>query len=786
MATLNLTVKNSSQATVLTGTVTYDVTVTAKQYVYYFRSTTIKNVSSARQDFRYYVSAGGTTFESDVSPSLAAGETLTSTAGAARNPIAVDRGATAANGLRFFVQSYTSGTQGTATHTVQPRESWTVTFNANGGTGGPTTQSKTNGAALTLTTSKPTRAGYAFAEWNTAADHGGTTYMPGGSYATDADVTLYAIWDPVITYYPNGGSGSAQTQQKPVRTAATLKGASTFARPGYAFDAWNTAANGSGTRYAAGASYSTNASLALYAQWLKEPNPPTISALSVVRVDANGNADDEGLFGKVSVTWSVDLTSQTVGGANRGTLLGAYVASSNTSQATSLAWTGTWQDATGGTATATFPASLDEQYLVLVTVTDARNTSSKVDVLTRAQFVMDFRKGGKAIGIGSAAPQDGLLIGWGTEIIGDLDVSGGIDVQSGNLDRDSSYSSIVEGDGGVRFLDSDGDLIGRVYMLKNPSDEIGMSFGVYNSSSVGFTLFSIKRTSGGGTTYYLSDAQNFRSAIAALSTGDNTVTGLFKLKTPSINRDGTAPSSTVYDNSHCVEFTDADNENIGRVRMHQDNNGYVGITMQCRNEKTDGTEVINEISASVGRNGTRTYGLSDPAAFRNALGASSGTFPTSVGGTGITSNPSMLVNLGSSSAAGVFAASPRPGVTGTLPRGNGGTGMSARTPETVTRDGLGTDGTITVYSNGVTCTLAASNVKLKAALATGSTVKIATLPAGYRPPMNVFTNISSPSQSVNGGAWVRVNSEGVVTLGNYSGAQFTTSTQLYFTITWAL
>ncbi len=112
--------------------------------------------------------------------------------------------------------------------------------------------------------------------------------------------------------------------------------------------------------------------------------------------------------------------------------------------------------------------------------------------------------------------------------------------------------------------------------------------------------------------------------------------------------------------------------------------------------------------------------------------------------------------------------------------------MSARDTGDVTRGGLGTDGTINVYSNGVTCTLAASNVRLKAALATSSTIQIASLPTGYRPPMNVFTNISSPNQTANGGAWVRVNSEGVVTLGNYSGSSFTTSTQLYFTITWAL
>lgn len=55
----------------------------------------------------------------------------------------------------------------------------------------------------------------------------------------------------------------------------------------------------------------------------------------------------------------------------------------------------------------------------------------------------------------------------------------------------------------------------------------------------------------------------------------------------------------------------------------------------------------------------------------------SGTLPVARGGTGVTSNPSMLVNLGSTSAASVFATSPRPGVTGTLPVARGGTGQTS-------------------------------------------------------------------------------------------------------------
>ena len=61
----------------------------------------------------------------------------------------------------------------------------------------------------------------------------------------------------------------------------------------------------------------------------------------------------------------------------------------------------------------------------------------------------------------------------------------------------------------------------------------------------------------------------------------------------------------------------------------------------------------------------------------SASNITSGTLGVARGGTGITSNPSMLTNLASTSAASVFAASPRPGVTGTLPIANGGTGATS-------------------------------------------------------------------------------------------------------------
>ena len=83
---------------------------------------------------------------------------------------------------------------------------------------------------------------------------------------------------------------------------------------------------------------------------------------------------------------------------------------------------------------------------------------------------------------------------------------------------------------------------------------------------------------------------------------------------------------------------------------------------------------------------THTHGAGD---------ITSGTLAVARGGTGITAAPSLQVNLGSTSAAGIFTASPRPGVTGTLAIGNGGTGA---TTAANARTNLGACGYTTVSS----------------------------------------------------------------------------------------
>ena len=78
-------------------------------------------------------------------------------------------------------------------------EAFDVTYDANGGSGAPSAQLKRKDTDLTLSTAVPTRTGYTFAGWNTAADGSGTSYAAGATYTADADVTLYAQWTVNVT-----------------------------------------------------------------------------------------------------------------------------------------------------------------------------------------------------------------------------------------------------------------------------------------------------------------------------------------------------------------------------------------------------------------------------------------------------------------------------------------------------------------------------------------------------------------------------------------------------------
>lgn len=70
----------------------------------------------------------------------------------------------------------------------------TISYNDNGGSGSPASQTVCKSVASALSATTPTRAGFSFSHWNTSADDTGTSYSAGASITPSDDVTLYAIW----------------------------------------------------------------------------------------------------------------------------------------------------------------------------------------------------------------------------------------------------------------------------------------------------------------------------------------------------------------------------------------------------------------------------------------------------------------------------------------------------------------------------------------------------------------------------------------------------------------
>ena len=171
--------------------------------------------------------------------------------------------------------NYTVGTAYTPNQNLTLYAKWkantyTINYDANGGTGAPSSQTKTYGVNLILQEGTPTRTGYLFKYWTTEKNGGGTGYYPKGTYSIDSGVTLYAQWEIIknsITYDGNADNATNVPNwvNKIYGDSITIAAGPT--RPGYKFTGWNTAMDGKGTSYAAGATYSKNENLILYAQW---------------------------------------------------------------------------------------------------------------------------------------------------------------------------------------------------------------------------------------------------------------------------------------------------------------------------------------------------------------------------------------------------------------------------------------------------------------------------------------------------------------------------------------
>ena len=141
----------------------------------------------------------------------------------------------------------------------QSGTTYTVSFNANGGSTTPSSLSSTYT--------------YTQTNWNTNSSGTGTNYTPGGTYTINSDMTLYAVWSgsrkavtlPAAISRANGSAKRTVTFNANGGTCNTASLDST-ATITYTFNGWSTSSSAT-SGSAAGSSYTPSANTTMYATW---------------------------------------------------------------------------------------------------------------------------------------------------------------------------------------------------------------------------------------------------------------------------------------------------------------------------------------------------------------------------------------------------------------------------------------------------------------------------------------------------------------------------------------
>ena len=229
------------------------------------------------------------------------------------------------------ITGYAAGTS-SANGTVQirARPSYTVSYNANGGTGAPASQTKWYGENLNLSSTRPTRSNYTFQGWATSA--GGTVaYQPGGTVAENRALALYAVWK-----------------------IASM--------------------------------------------------PPVIDTVTVNRCSQDGTITADGDHAGIWIEWHVDTAADT---SNTGRSIAITVAAPGQ---TGTSATEEISGASGSMWRVFDGAKLDQAYTVTVALTDLHQTTRTSATIPPASFLLDINWEGTGIGIGQAAPDQGIAI----------------------------------------------------------------------------------------------------------------------------------------------------------------------------------------------------------------------------------------------------------------------------------------------------------------------------------------------------------------------------------------
>ena len=272
--------------------------------------------------------------------------------------------------------------------------SYTVTYDANGGSGAPNYQTKIHDEILSISNIVPSRTGYTFQGWSTIRN-GTVIYKPSAQYMANQDVTLYAVWKAngyAITYNANGGSNAPNEQVKTHDVDITLSAQEPM-RKNYSFLGWGTSSSSTSVSYRPGDVYRTNANLTLYAIWKLAYTEPRITNFTVERCDTYGSLKDDGTYAKVVFNWETDKTVTSIKIEYKLPTQSTWTSISVSAYGTN----GTVNKIIGGSF------SIETTYNLRVTVSDSNGEHSELSDIPYLNYIMDILSTGNGVSFGKPA-----------------------------------------------------------------------------------------------------------------------------------------------------------------------------------------------------------------------------------------------------------------------------------------------------------------------------------------------------------------------------------------------
>lgn len=336
------------------------------------------------------------------------------------------------------------------TITIPAKPSYSISYNANGGSGAPAAQTKWYGEALTLSSTKPTRSGYIFRGWSTNSSTATPTYSAGGSFTTNANTTLYAVWhrcpscqSSVVSsyapYYNGKASYAIDVNTVTIYDTSVASFSKLTLKLGSQQVTSSTApSSGSPTRLSItptysgqytptltitdslGASTTTNLSQIT----INSYTAPSITTITAERVNATGQPSEEevnendpnnnpAIFGLLSVTFNVpsktgyNCIEPTIS-ISSGTHTITWYSNRNT-ETKIVNGTVNWANVTTGTTVYALISDCNTiaSYNVSITPRDNRSSGSIRSVtIPQIFYTIDFLAGGRGIAFGSIATEE--------------------------------------------------------------------------------------------------------------------------------------------------------------------------------------------------------------------------------------------------------------------------------------------------------------------------------------------------------------------------------------------